>query len=204
MFTGIIQALGCVVSNTATNTGRCLGIALSGLDPARMQPGDSIAVDGTCLTLKKREENTGYFDVSTETLDRCLIGHWKAGQMVNLELSLTLESRLGGHLVFGHVDGVGKLVHRREESEFATMRFEVDRSTVGRLIAEKGSVAVNGVSLTTNTVVDQDSTTCFEVMLVPHTLENTTFGTLREGGRVHLEVDQVARYIHRILEDRQP
>ncbi len=204
MFTGIIQSLGEVVSNTVTRTGSRLGIALSALDPARIQLGDSIAVNGTCLTLTELEKNTGYFDVSAETLGRCLIGDWKAGQAVNLELSLTLESRLGGHLVFGHVDGVGKLVERREESEFSTMRFEVDQATIGRLVAEKGSIAIDGVSLTTNAVVDHGSTTGFEVMLVPHTLENTTFGTLREGMRVHLEVDQVARYIHRLWESRQP
>ena len=131
--------------------------------------------------------------------------HWIAakfligqlGSSVNLEMALTLQTKLGGHLVSGHVDGVGRVIYRADESEFSVFGFEIERS-LGQYIAEKGSVAIDGVSLTINSVADTANLTRFEVMLVPHTLTHTTLGETVEGDRVHIEVDQVARYVKRL------
>jgi riboflavin synthase len=197
MFTGIVQGIGSVVSISAINGGLVLVIDLNDLDPERIRPGDSIAVNGACLTANRIKNRDVYFDVSGETLSKCLIGDWVASDRVNLELALTLQTPIGGHLVSGHIDGAVKLVHIRNDREYTAMQFEVGRD-IGKFIAVKGSVAIDGVSLTTNTVTDEDETTFFEVMLVPHTLKNTTLGILEAGSLAHIEVDQIARYIQRI------
>jgi len=197
MFTGIVQGTGNVISTSSTSSGLHLALDLNGLDSEQIQLGDSIAVNGACLTVSRIENRTVYFDVSNETLSKCLIGYWVAGDRVNLELALTLQTPIGGHLVSGHVDGTTKLVHIRNDREYTAMEFEVDRS-IGIFIATKGSVAINGVSLTTNTAKDESEMTQFEVMLVPHTLKNTTLGSLEKGSMAHIEVDQIARYVQRI------
>ena len=197
MFTGIVQGTGSVISISSSSSGIDLVLDLNDLGPDRIQLGDSIAVNGACLTVSRIENRHVYFDVSNETLSKCLVGDWVAGDGVNLEMALTLQTPIGGHLVSGHIDGTAKLVHIRNDREYTAMQFEVGRD-IGKFIAVKGSIAINGVSLTTNTVTDEDEMTLFEVMLVPHTLKNTTLGILESGSLVHVEVDQIARYIQRI------
>ena len=128
-----------------------------------------------------------------------LIETWEAGDSVNLECALTLQKSLGGHLVTGHVDGTGELIERQDATESTRMTFETT-GKIGRFIAIKGSVAVDGISLTSNTVKDVGDATRFEVTLVPHTLSMTTLGSLRERDRVHLEIDLIARYLERMNE----
>jgi len=197
MFTGIIQSFGTLRGIAETAEGVRLTVDVSGLDTGRISLGDSVSVNGACLTVTGLEQGHATFDVSSETLDKCLMGTWKVGGVVNLELALTLQTPLGGHLVSGHVDGKGIVTKISRHSEFTGMLFEVSKD-IGKFIAEKGSVAVDGVSLTTNTVKDCENVSVFEVMLVPHTLEWTTLGKLEQGSRVHIEIDQVARYIHRM------
>lgn len=209
MFTGIVRALGRVESIHRRRGGCALRVDLGALNADSIRPGDSVAVNGACLSVVEVRAGCADFDVSPETLARCLIGEWAAGDLINLEPALTLKTPLGGHLVSGHLDGVGTLVASRPADAFTQMEFETP-SAIGRLIATKGSIAVDGVSLTTNRVWDipgdgdgeDQARTKFEVMLVPHTLETTTLGALQPGARVHLEVDQVARYVQRLLDAR--
>ncbi|WP_423909419.1 riboflavin synthase [Candidatus Spongiihabitans sp.] len=199
MFTGIIQSVGSVTAISSASNGARLSINLKQLDLERICLGDSIAVNGACLTINRLEQNIVHFDVSSETLATCLMGDWQAGDRINLELALTLQTPIGGHLLSGHIDGTAKLVNRQDGSGFAVMRFETERA-IGKFIAVKGSVAIDGVSLTTNKVADSNHRTQFEIMLVAHTLERTTLGKLEKNSRVHVEVDQVARYIQRLSE----
>ena len=201
VFTGIIQSIGEVVFRHPTSGGMELGIRpglqSSRLEPERVSPGDSIAVNGACLTVTAIDKMVLRFDVSEETLSKCLIQNWQTGTEVNLETALTLETPVGGHLVSGHIDGIATLIQRQTGAGFATFVFAAG-FPVGRYIANKGSVAVDGVSLTSNRVTDNREQTTFDVALVPHTLENTTLGKLDEGDPVHIEVDQIARYIERV------
>ncbi len=201
MFTGIIQCIGEVVFGRPTPDGMELAIRPGGrcgrLDPQRISLGDSISVNGACLTVTGVEDALLRFDISQETLSKCLMQTWQHGAEVNLETALTLQTPLGGHLLCGHVDGLATLTKRRDGAKFATFFFAVGHM-IGRYVAHKGSVAINGVSLTSNRVSDEREQTTFEVALIPHTLENTTLGKLDEGDGVHIEVDQIARYIDRM------
>ncbi|MDD9821906.1 MAG: riboflavin synthase, partial [Gammaproteobacteria bacterium] len=165
-----------------------------------------VAVNGACLTVAELRGDGGdgggasaVFEVSPETLARCLIGAWSAGDALNLEPALTLQTPLGGHLLTGHIDATVALLSRAPAAGCARMQFAVPRE-FGRLIAAKGSVALDGVSLTVNAVVDHGRETRFEVMVVPHTLASTTLGALQPGARVHLEADILARYAQRLLD----
>lgn len=201
MFTGIVRAMGTVQSLRRHGRGCKLAVGLSALD-AEVGRGDSVAVNGACLTVADGRDGVAVFDVSPETAARCLIGEWAAGDRVNLEPALTLQTPLGGHLVTGHIDGVGAVIERADDGDFARLCIETGRD-LGRLLARKGSVAVDGVSLTVNTVADHadpGEITRFEVMVVPHTLAATTLGALRPGARVHLEADVLARYAARLLD----
>lgn len=207
MFTGIIQSVGRVVSTSSSGDGLKLSLDATGLAAERLQPGDSIAVNGACLTINRCQQNIVDFDVSSETLSKCLMAGWKVGDRVNLEPALTLQTPIGGHLLSGHIDGTAKVVEcdqeqgqeQEQEREFIAMQLETD-CAIGKFIAVKGSVAIDGVSLTTNKVEDENQRTRFEVMLVAHTLEHTTLRELAKDSQVHVEVDQIARYIHRINE----
>lgn len=197
MFTGLIQTQGVVNCVDAHEHGIRLGIDLGALPVAELATGESIAVSGVCLTLTRLQGATGYFDVSTETLGVGLIANWRDGQRVNLERALTPQSPLGGHLLSGHVDGVAGIQSVQRESTFSRIRFAVGDG-LGQFIAVKGSVAIDGVSLTVNSVRDcARGDTEFVIMLVPHTLDITSLGALKTGDRVHIEVDQLARYIQR-------
>lgn len=197
MFTGIIQSIGSVSAMSAN--GASLSIDLKQLDLAHIRLGDSIAVNGACLTISRVEKNIAHFDVSSETLEKCLIGSWQVGERINLEPALTLQTPIGGHLLSGHIDGTAELIDRQDEQGVAVMQFET-ACAIGKFIAVKGSVAIDGVSLTTNKVTDSNQRTQFEITLVTHTLGQTTLGKLEKKSQVHVEVDQLARYIHRMGE----
>jgi riboflavin synthase len=196
MFTGIITDVGEVLSVTGREAGTRIRISTS-YDPKDIALGASIACAGACLTVveREREGGRGFFevDVSPETLARTTIGAWRAGQRVNLERPLKLGDELGGHLVAGHVDGVATIVSSDPQGEVTRFVLEAPEG-LARYIAEKGSVALDGTSLTVNSVEGRR----FEVMLIPHTLAVTTWGALAAGDRVNLEVDLMARYLERL------
>ncbi len=194
MFTGIIQAVGRVAARQARGGDARLRIASVGLDPAGLHAGDSIAVNGVCLTAVELPGDGFWADVSGETLSRTALGALETGAAVNLELALLPTTRLGGHLVSGHVDGVGSVLDVRADARSWRYRIEAPAS-LARYIAEKGSICVDGVSLTVNGV----DGAVFDVNIVPHTRQQTIIGEYRVGRRVNLEVDLIARYLERLL-----
>ncbi len=200
MFTGIIQSVGTIAVIEVTAADARVRIETNKLDMSGVTIGDSIAVNGVCLTAIGVSAQGFIADVSGETLARTTLGHSRAGDSVNLEKALTLTTPLGGHLVSGHVDGVATVVSRREAGRSVLFRIKVPE-TLARYVAEKGSVCVDGVSLTVNTVHGA----AFEVNIVPHTLVETTLGKLRAESEVNLEVDILARYLERLmLGERMP
>lgn len=194
MFTGIIQATGALERIEPRGGDVRLGITTGKLDLRRTQLGDSIAVNGVCLTAIELGPGRFAADVSRETLSLTTLGEMQPGSTVNLEQALTLATPLGGHLVSGHVDGVGRVLGRQDDARSVRLRIEAPRD-LARYIAPKGSIAVDGTSLTVNSV--EGST--FGLNIVPHTLEETLIGRYREGTRVNLEVDLIARYLERLL-----
>lgn len=196
MFTGIVAAVGRITRVEPRPGGLHLQIDAGSLAMDDVSLGDSICVNGVCLTVVRLAGTAFAVDVSDETLS-CTVGLSAPGE-VNLEKALRLADRLGGHLVSGHVDGVGEVI--RFEPEGESWRLVVRApDELKRYIARKGSVAVQGVSLTVNDVDD----TCFEINLIPHTLAMTTLRHLHAGSRVNLEIDQVARYVERMLSLRE-
>lgn len=198
MFTGIIETLGVIAESAAVGGDRRMLITAPAgyLDGANL--GDSIAVNGACLTAVEFRQHGFVADLSAETLKATTAQHWTAGQPVNLERALTPSKPLGGHLVSGHVDGVGRLLKKFEEARSWRMSFEAPPA-LSRYVARKGSVCIDGVSLTVNEV----SGSTFGVNIVPHTMAHTTLGRLLEGDAVNLEVDQIARYLERLLAARE-
>ncbi len=198
MFTGIVSDAGSTLEMTPLGGRSRLAVA-SAYDPLSIAPGASIAVNGVCLTVidaaPYEKGSCVKFDVGAETLAVTTLGALKAGDRVNLERALRIGDELGGHMVSGHVDGVADLVSRRDFDDMAHLRFR-SAPELSRFIAVKGSVALDGTSLTIN-AVDGDE---FEVLLIPHTLEVTTWGEKRAGDRVNIEVDQIARYAARLAE----
>lgn len=195
MFTGIIQAVGTVAALENRGGDLRLAIEVGKLPLADVSLGDSIAVSGVCLTVVELTGSGFQADVSGETLARTVIGNLTVNDAVNLEKALTLATRLGGHLVSGHVDGIGTVLARREDSR--SIRFTLRApDELARYIATKGSICVDGISLTVNAVRGTD----FEVNIVPHTLQETTMKDYRTGRRVNLEVDLIARYLERLLQ----
>lgn len=199
MFTGIVTAKG-TLRHKAELGGDCrLSFASGALSLEGCNSGDSICVSGTCLTMLNPVNDAGGWhfqaDVSQETLSLTTLGQLREGQAVNLELALQAHDRLGGHLVSGHVDDMALLLSRRPDARAERLEFEVP-AALARYLARKGSVCLDGVSLTIN---DVDGCR-FGVCLIPHTLEVTTLGELRPGERVNLEVDLVARYLERLAE----
>ena len=192
MFTGIVQAVGRVANVKTTGRTAVLTIQAGQLDLTDVAIGDSIACNGVCLTVTALTSDAFTVDVSQETLN--VTAGFVAGAAVNLEKSLRLDDRLGGHLLSGHVDGSGNItmVEPVEGNREVTIRFPVE---LGRYIASKGSIAVNGVSLTVNVVRKET----FSVNLIPHTLAATNLGALNPGDRVNLEIDLLARYVERII-----
>ena len=198
MFTGIVQGTGRIKSREARGGDQRLEIDCTGvLEPAVLVPGASIAVNGVCLTVVDPAGACFYADVSAETLSLTTIGELEAGSPVNLEPALAMGDALGGHLMSGHVDGIGKLVSRHVDARAWRMRFAAPKS-LAPLIASKGSIAVDGISLTVNAVDGAE----FEVAIIPATMERTVMGGYEAGSRVNLEVDMIARYLARLLEAR--
>ena len=195
MFTGIIAAVGTVLEVNPAAGGVRIVIGTAGLDLAGVKNGDSIAVDGVCLTAVRLQGREFEADVSQETLN-CTTG-FMAGARVNLEKSLRLADPLGGHLVSGHVDGVGTVTRFEASGENRLLAVVAPRE-LAKYIARKGSIAVNGVSLTVNAV----NASAFEINLIPHTLQATNLNGLTPGSRVNLEVDLLARYAERLVEHK--
>lgn len=192
MFTGIVQAVGSIARSQARGQDVRLTIAAGGLDLADVRLGDSIAVNGVCLTVIEKQVASFDVDVSAETL-RCTTGFASGGE-VNLEKALRLADRLGGHLVSGHVDGVGEVLRFAPAGDCYVLEI-IAPDAIAKYVAAKGSITVNGVSLTVNRVAENR----FDVNLIPHTLEVTTLKHLKPGSRVNLEVDLLARYAERLL-----
>lgn len=196
MFTGIVQDVGRVVSRETRGGDVRLLIAFDRLDPSGINIGDSICVQGCCLTAVELRNRAFAADVSNETLSLTTLGDLTSGSPVNLEPSLKAGDPLGGHLVSGHVDGIGEVAAISGDARSTRVEISLP-SALSRYIARKGSVAIDGVSLTVNEV--QDVT--FGINLIPHTQAVTTLGALRVGTRVNVEVDQIARYVERLLAD---
>ena len=193
MFTGIIQALGQLRESVERGGDRRLRIGTGTMDLRDLQLGESIAVSGVCLTVVEFDADSFCADVSNETLALTTLGALQAGAALNLERALLPTTRLGGHLVSGHVDGVGRVERTWPDGRSQRWRFTAPRGLL-RYIADKGSICVDGVSLTVNLADDQG----FEVNLVPHTIEHTAFASTPVGAPVNLEVDLVARYLERL------
>ena len=193
MFTGIVADVGTIVERQEREGGMRLRFATNSLDMADVQIGDSIAANGVCLTVIALEGKTYTVDVSRETLN-CTVGLDQEGGQVNMEKALRLADRLGGHLVSGHVDGVGEVLEFSDLGESWKLTVHAPHK-LARYIAAKGSITINGVSLTVNAVADSD----FSVNLIPHTLEITTLKELHAGSKVNLEIDLIARYVERMM-----
>jgi riboflavin synthase len=194
VFTGIIQCLGHVAARDLRGGDLQLAVTGGELDWCSLELGESIAVNGVCLTVAARIDAGFRADVSVETLSRTLLGELALGRAVNLERALLPTTRLGGHLVSGHVDGVGEVVGRHDDARSVRFVFRAP-AELARFIAEKGSICVDGTSLTVNAVRGAE----FDVNSVPHTLTHTIMGGYQPGTRVHLEVDLIARYLQRLL-----
>jgi riboflavin synthase len=194
MFTGIIQAVGRIAALDPKGADMRLYVHTGKLDLSDVYLGDSIAVSGVCLTAVALPGDGFWADVSNETLQRTVLGAVVPGTTVNLEKALTPASRLGGHLVSGHVDGVGVVRERRDDGRSVRFRLQAPDG-LARYIAEKGSICVDGISLTVNAVHGA----LFDLNIVPHTLQETTMETYTVGRRVNLEVDLIARYLERLL-----
>ena len=194
MFTGIIQAVGKIEALTPQGGDLRLSIGTGTLPMQDVKPGDSICVSGCCLTAIAVRDGAFDADVSKETLGLTTLGNLKVDSPVNLEKSLTLATPLGGHLVSGHVDGLGLIKSRREDAR--SVRFDIQvPMTLKRYVAHKGSISVDGVSLTVNAIYND----VFDVNIIPHTMGHTIFGSYQPGSRVNLEMDVVARYVERML-----
>ena len=194
MFTGIILAKGCITSLLERDGDLELGVDAAGLDVARIAIGDSVCVQGVCLTVT-RKQDTGFFaDVSRETMAKTTLGRLQAGSNVNLEPSLRAGDPLGGHLVSGHVDAAGILKRIDRDARSWRLEFELPPSLT-RFVAAKGSICLNGVSLTVNKVEGRR----FDVNIIPHTHAVTTLGELRVGDEVNVEIDVVARYLEKLM-----
>jgi riboflavin synthase len=192
MFTGIVQAVGRIEAVATLQAGVRLTLDAGVLETADIALGDSICVQGCCLTVVARDGRKLGFDVSRETLN-CSVGLGHPGE-VNLEKSLALGDKLGGHLVTGHVDGAGEVLAFEDAGESRLLRVRVPQE-LARYVARKGSICVDGISLTVNRVAGNE----FEVNLIPHTLEVTTLKRLAPGAKVNLEIDLLARYVERML-----
>jgi riboflavin synthase len=194
MFTGIVIATGRVISIEEKDGDLELGIDAAALDAARVGIGDSVSVQGACLTVTRLEGSAFYADVSRETMTKTTLGTLGRGSRVNLEPSLRAGDALGGHLVSGHVDAVGRLTAAHQDARSWRMEFELPAALM-RFVAPKGSICIDGVSLTVNQVGGRR----FDVNIIPHTHEVTTLGELVVDAGANIEIDVIARYIDRLL-----
>jgi riboflavin synthase len=193
MFTGIIQGLGTVLEKRPAGGGMVFRIE-AGFDLTEPQEGESIAVNGVCLTARDMQGRRFLADVSPESLSRTNLGGLAIGSKVNLERALRLADRLGGHLVSGHVDTQGRVEERRAAGDFTLFTFSLEQK-LAKYVIEKGSITIDGVSLTVNACTGSR----FSVSIIPHTLAVTTLGGLKAGDRVNLEVDLIGKYVEKLL-----
>lgn len=196
MFSGIVEALGTVAEIRSEPPGAWL-IVREAKIASETAVADSISVNGCCLTVVEVTKDTVAFQAGPETLSRTNLGDLKEGSPVNLERALKVGDRLGGHFVSGHIDGAGTLIERNDEGEWSTLWFELSKD-LSRQMASKGSIAIDGVSLT---IVDSEPTR-FSVALIPYTLDVTTLGPIKVGDKVNLETDILAKYVQRLDEAR--
>jgi riboflavin synthase len=195
MFTGIVAELGEVAG--IDRHGNAARLTIRGTTEG-VSPGESIAVNGVCLTVTGLLDGTFTADVMGETLDRSSLGALTLGAKVNLERSVTLADRLGGHLMQGHVDGTGTIISRSPAEHWDQVRISLPAS-ISRYVVQKGSIAVDGISLTVSALAPPGDDSWFEVCLIPETLKRTTMGTRQPGEMVNLEVDVIAKYVERLL-----
>ena len=196
MFTGIIQGIGTLFEKRPSGGGMIFGLE-AGFALTDPEEGESIAVNGACLTARNIQGNRFFVDVSPESLARTGLGRLQAGSRVNLERALRLCDRLGGHLVSGHVDAQGQVRQRRPAGDFTLFTFSLEPG-LSKYVIAKGSITVNGVSLTVNSC-DRDR---FAVSIIPHTLAVTTLGELKEGDWVNIEVDLIGKYVEKLLAEQ--
>jgi len=193
MFTGIVQSVGLIRAIEPKAGDVTIDVRTPSMSLESVTAGDSIAVNGVCLTVTSMDAGSFRADVSRETLAMTTLGRWEPGTRVNLEKALLAGQPLGGHYVTGHVDGVGRVVSRRDDARSVRVEFEVP-APLAKYVARKGSVCVDGVSLTVNGVLGSR----FDVNLVPHTLDVTILGDYQPGTAVNIEVDIIARYLERL------
>jgi len=194
MFTGIIQAKGNIKEIRISNKGAVFVLNSNSLELSDVSIGDSIAVNGVCLTITQLDKNSFSANVSQETLNCTTFSQLRKGQNINLEKALRLDQGIDGHFVSGHVDGVGEVVSLQKEGESTRLKIKV-KNDLSKYIAKKGSICINGVSLTVNSV----EADIFDVNIVPHTLSVTTLGELIENSRVNIEIDIIARHIEHLI-----
>jgi riboflavin synthase len=194
VFTGLVEDIGTIQRIAPRRSGMELSIGC-GLPVHEIKPGDSIAVDGACLTVTSMQGQGFSADVSSETLQRTTLGKKRPADRVNLERALRLGDRLGGHIVSGHIDGIAVLGSRDKAGEFTRLTFSAAEHLL-KYIIEKGSVAIDGISLTVNTVTGSG----FSVMIIPHTLEQTTLAVKKPGDRVNIENDIIGKYVEKLME----
>jgi riboflavin synthase len=194
MFTGIIMATGRVIAIEEKGGDLELGIDAAGLDAARMRLGDSVSVQGACLTVTRLDGAAFYADVSRETMSKTTLGTLGRGSRVNLEPSLRAGDALGGHMVSGHVDAVGRLTAAHQDARSWRLEFELP-AVLLRFVAPKGSICIDGVSLTVNQVGGRR----FDVNIIPHTRAVTTLGDLVVDAGANIEIDVIARYLERLM-----
>ena len=199
MFTGLVEDVGQVVAAEHHGGSVLLSIAPRGFAVAELALGDSVAIDGTCLTVTARGDGRFQALAGPETLSRTTLGLLGAGASVNLERALRAGDRLGGHMVQGHVDGVGVITARSANGPAVNIAVEAP-AALGRYMIEKGSICVDGISLTINAITDAPTGCTFEVSLIPHTQDATTFAGKPVGAKVNLEVDLIAKYVERLVE----
>lgn len=198
MFTGIIEGSGTVKGIESKGQGKVLNISCD-LNLSESKTGDSIAVNGVCLTAVSIKKNSFTVDVAPETIDRTTFKHLTAGEKVNLERALRLSDRIDGHLVSGHIDGTGKIRLIKKQSNALIITIDVSDTLAADMI-EKGSVAIEGISLTINSCSDNN----FEISIIPHTANITTIGLKRPGDRVNIETDMIGKYVRKIVKSNVP
>jgi riboflavin synthase len=198
MFTGIIEEVGEIIALEQCKGDIKLRVKTNQLNVSKIQLGDSIATNGVCLTVARLCQDGYESDVSSETLSVTSIENWSIGTKVNLERSLTIDMRLGGHLVLGHVDGIGEVVDRFSDARSERFRLRAP-AKLAKYIAQKGSITIDGISLTVNKIEKLE----FELNIVPYTLEHTAMNTYKKGTRVNLEVDVIARYVERLMQSEK-
>ncbi len=196
MFTGIIEGKGKVIRIEPKSQGMKLTLELS-IHLTEVQLGDSININGACLTVVEKRGQTVSLDLSSETLQKTVLGELKEGDQVNFERALKLSDRIGGHIVTGHIDGIGVITEKRKQGDFIHLRMRVPKS-VSRYVVQKGSIAIDGISLTVNECENEE----IRMTLIPYTLEKTTLIDKKVGARVNVETDIIGKYVEKMINQR--